>query len=78
MKAIMGISSKHMALLGEYRMALSLWSETRALYTPEAAEVMQATRHLEELERALSLCQEPSDRQPESGTAIGLLPPPYR
>ncbi len=27
MKAIAGISAKHMALLDEYRMALSLWSE---------------------------------------------------
>jgi len=47
MKAIAGISSKHMALLDEYRMALSLWSETRALYSPEAAEIEQATKHLE-------------------------------
>jgi hypothetical protein len=53
MKAIAGISSKHMALLDEYRMALSLWSETRALYLPEAMEIMQATKHLEDLEYEL-------------------------
>ena len=49
MKAIAEISSKHMALLDEYRMALSLWSETRALYSPEAAKIGQATKHLEDL-----------------------------
>ena len=30
-----------MALLDEYRMALGLWSETRALYAPDTAEVQQ-------------------------------------
>ena len=77
MKAITGISSKHMALLDEYRMALSLWSETRAIYSPEAAEIVQATKHLEDLEHEISLCDvslEPK-RQSESGSAIGLLPP---
>jgi len=78
MKAIAGISSKHMALLDEYRMALSLWSETRALYLPEAPEIVQATRHLEDIEQALSqsdLSSEPK-RSSESSNAIGLLPPP--
>lgn len=77
MKAIAGISSKHMALLDEYRMALSLWSETRALYLPEAPEIVQATKHLEELEQALSQCDAPSQpaRPSESSNAIGLLPP---
>jgi hypothetical protein len=76
MKAIAGISAKHMALLDEYRMALSLWSETRAFYSPEAVEVLQATRHLEELEEELSLCAPIAARQPsESSNAIGLLPP---
>ena len=77
MKAIAGISSKHMALLDEYRMALSLWSETRALYTAEAAEVVQATKHLEDLEHELSLWDMPVERKPssESSSAIGLLPP---
>ena len=77
MKAITGISSKHMALLDEYRMALSLWSETRALYTAEAAEVVQATKHLVDLEHEISLCEVPLEpiRPSESGSAIGLLPP---
>ena len=76
MKAITGISSKHMALLDEYRMALSLWSETRALYSPEAAETVQATKHLEDLEHELSLCDARS-AQPvsESGNATLLAPP---
>jgi len=77
MKAVAGISSKHMALLDEYRMALSLWSETRALYLPEAVEIVQATKHLEDLEHELSLCDRPAERNPSSasGNAIGLLPP---
>jgi len=77
MKAIAGISSKHMALLDEYRMALSLWSETRALYSPEAAEIVQATKHLEDLEHELSLCDVPlvAQRASESGNATLLAPP---
>ena len=77
MRAIAGISSKHMALLDEYRIALSLWSETRALYTAEAAEVVQATIHLEDLEHEISLCDVPSELKlpSESSSAIGLLPP---
>jgi hypothetical protein len=77
MKAIAGISSKHMALLDEYRMALSLWSETRALYSPEAAEIVQATKHLEDLEHELSLCDVPlvAQRTAESSNATLLTPP---
>jgi hypothetical protein len=77
MKAIAGISSKHMTLLDEYRMALSLWSETRALYSPEAAENMQATKHLEDLEHELSLCDVPfvTQRPSELGNATLLAPP---
>ena len=44
MKAIAGITAKHMALLYEYRIALSLWTETRALYVPDAVEIAQATQ----------------------------------
>ena len=75
MKAIAGISSKQMALLDEYRMALSLWSEARALYMPEAAEVVHATKHHEDLEHELSLCDVALEPTPSSGSAIGLLPP---
>ena len=60
MKAITGISSKHLALLDEYRMALSLWSETRAFYSPDTLEVRQATKHLEALEEDLALCDVPA------------------
>ena len=76
MTAIAGISGKHMELLDEYRMALSLWSETRAVYSQEAIEVAEATRHLEELEHELSLCGPVAGKHPsESSSAIGLLPP---
>ena len=76
MTAIAGISGKHLALLDEYRMALSLWSETRAFYSPEGIEVAEATRHLEELEHELSLCVPVAAKYPsESSNAIGLLPP---
>ena len=76
MKAIAGISGKHMGLLDEYRMALSLWSETRAFYSPDALEVVVATRHLEELEHELSLCVPVAGKHTaESSNAIGLLPP---
>jgi hypothetical protein len=71
MKAITGISSKHMALLDEYRMALSLWSETRALYSADAVEVRQATKHLEALEEDLTLCD-----MPTTSTLKQLSPPP--
>lgn len=59
MKSVRGISVKHMALLDEYRIALSLWSETRALYSADALEVRQATKHLEALEEDLTLCDVP-------------------
>jgi hypothetical protein len=60
MKAIAGISSKHMALLDEYLIALRLWSESRALYLPEAGEIVQATKHLEDLEYELVLGDMPA------------------
>ena len=77
MKAIAGISPKHMALLDEYRMALSLWSETRALYVPEAVEIVQATKHLEDLEQELVLCDQPTfvPKRPPSGESVESLPP---
>ncbi len=78
MKAIAGVSSKHMALLDEYRMALSLWSETRALYRPEALEIVQATRHLEDLEHELVLCDQPAlapKQSPNSGESVEAFPP---
>jgi len=38
------------ALLNEYRMALGVWSETRALYSSENSEVAEAESYLEDLE----------------------------
>lgn len=46
MKAIEGISEAHQELLTEYRIALGLWSEARALYPPDSSEIERATEHL--------------------------------
>ncbi len=40
-------------LLKQYRIALSVWSDARALYAPDAPEVGAATSHLEALEKEL-------------------------
>jgi hypothetical protein len=61
MKLIAGISSDHRALLDEYQMALRLWSEVRAFYEPETAEVVEATNHLETLEHVLTSYEEPAE-----------------
>ena len=44
----------HLELLNEYRIALGLWSDVRALYPPHEAEVAAATGHLEALEEQLA------------------------
>jgi hypothetical protein len=43
----------HLELLNEYRIALGLWSDARALYPAHEAEVAAATSHLEALEKQL-------------------------
>jgi hypothetical protein len=43
-------SAKYVALLNEYRMALGVWSETRALYSSESWAVDEAESYLEDLE----------------------------
>lgn len=54
MNAIAEASAEHTALLNEYRIALRLWTETRALYQQDSApEVLEANRLVEELERKL-------------------------
>ena len=54
MNAIAETSAEHAALLNEYRIALRLWTETRALYQQDAApEVMEANRMVESLEHKL-------------------------
>jgi hypothetical protein len=54
MNAIAETSAEHAALLNEYRIALRLWTETRALYQHGTApEVVEANRVVEELERKL-------------------------
>lgn len=54
MNAIAEISAEHTALLNEYRIALRLWTEARALYHSETApEVLEASRMVEALEYRL-------------------------
>ena len=40
-------------LLAEYRFALGIWTETKALYPLDGPEVFQAALHLETLENRL-------------------------
>ena len=53
MNAIASPTTAHSALLDEYRAALQVWSEARALYSQDSPEVAEATRHIEEVERRL-------------------------
>ncbi len=54
MNAIAETSAEHTALLNEYRIALRLWTEARALYGSETApEVIEASRSVEALEGEL-------------------------
>lgn len=54
MNAIAETSAEHTALLNEYRIALRLWAETRALYQHDSApEVIEANRMVEDLESRL-------------------------
>lgn len=53
MNAIASPTTAHSALLDEYRAALQVWSEARALYAQDSPEVADATRHVEEIERRL-------------------------
>ena len=47
-------------LLSEYRVALGVWSEARALYSPDEPEVAAATNHLEALEQELVSFSQPA------------------
>jgi hypothetical protein len=47
-------------LLKEYRTALGVWSEARALYAADAPEVAAATSHLDELEEELASFSQPA------------------
>jgi hypothetical protein len=54
MNAIAETSAEHAALLNEYRIALRLWTETRALYQQDSApEVVEANLLVESLEHKL-------------------------
>ena len=46
-------------LLSEYRYALGIWTETKALYPADGVEVFQATLTLEELEKKLEKHRRP-------------------
>jgi hypothetical protein len=47
-------------LLDEYRIALSLWSEVRAHYSPDDPAVIAAAAHLETLEKELAAQRKPA------------------
>ena len=47
-------------LLNEYRVALGVWSDVRALYSPDKPEVAAATGHLESLEQQLASFSQPA------------------
>jgi hypothetical protein len=47
-------------LLNEYRTALGVWSEARAVYSPDGSEVVAATNHLEALEQELATFSQPA------------------
>ncbi|HTM14924.1 MAG TPA: hypothetical protein VL127_18510 [Bryobacteraceae bacterium] len=47
-------------LLNEYRVALGLWSEVRAHYSPDEPEVAAATSHLEAIEQELASFSQPA------------------
>jgi len=54
MNAITGTSAEHLALQDDYKAALRLWAEARARYSPGSAEVVDATRYVDELEQELA------------------------
>lgn len=54
------LEREYVELLKEYRAALDLWSETRALYSPDEPEVTAATKHLEAVEKQLNELGQPA------------------
>ena len=54
------MEQEYTKLRNEYGIALSLWSETRALYSSDQPEVIAATKYLEELEQELSFYNKPA------------------
>ena len=54
------LEQEYTELLNEYRIALRLWSEVRALYSPDQPEVKAATDHVEALERQLGAPSQPA------------------
>ena len=51
---------EYIELLCAYRAALGVWSEARAIYSPNQAEVAAATSHLEALEQELAVFSQPA------------------
>ncbi len=56
----MNASQSHTELVEQYRIALSVWSDARAIYAPDAPEVIAATAHLEALEVELAESTHPA------------------
>ena len=47
-------------LLSAYRVALCVWAEARAVYSPDQPEVAAATSHLDALEQELAAFSKPA------------------
>jgi hypothetical protein len=58
--AMNAMEREYTELLSEYRVALGVWSEARALYSPAEPEVAAATNHLEALEQELVSFSQPA------------------
>ena len=57
MDAITDTSAQRQKLLDEYRIALRMWSETKALYEIDSAEVSEATNQLDQMLQDLIVSQ---------------------
>ena len=53
------MEQEYTELLNEYRVALGVWSEARAIYSPDQPEAA-ATSHLEALEQELAAFSQPT------------------
>jgi len=59
-KGMNTLEKKYRELLNDYRIALGVWTEVRALYSQDAPEVTAATDHLEAIEKQLGTFSEPA------------------
>jgi len=59
-KGVSALEKKYTEFLNDYRIALGVWTEVRALYSPDAPEITAATDHLEAIEKQLGTFSEPA------------------